>query len=393
MMKRMLAALLTVIVLTATAVLSGCNFVDVKDPAETDPKGEDSSAPVTDPADEEEPYDYDLSEYIEVGQYLGIEVGVVSPEVSQNQIDSAIANLLSQNATYTTITDRPAKADDTLTIDYVGTINDIPFEGGTGSGKSITLTGNGGYIDGFADGLIGASIGETVDLHLTFPEDYFNTAYAGKDCVFKVTVKAITETILPEYNDAFVASISDDYATAEEYTQYIKDSLYEQNKELCESAKQSAIWEKIMDSVNVLKYPDKEVNYLYDSYISQITAMLEAYDYTLEYYVTTYTIFDSVAAFQEEIMTESKAYVAEEMTLYYLLREANVTLTESEFQQGAAHYAQLTGYGTADALIQAYGKAVVEQNILFDKLFTILTENAIETPSEMTIDELIAKVQ
>lgn len=393
MMKKTLAILLAAIMMTATVALSSCNFVDIPEPSDSDTTASDTGTSDTDPVETDPPYDYTLSEYIEIGEYLGIEVEVVSPEVSQTQIDSTIASLLSQNATTETITDRPAKANDTLTIDYVGTINDIPFEGGTGSDQSITLSETSGYIDGFADGLIGVSVGETVELHLAFPESYHVAAYVGRDCVFTVTVKAIVETILPEYNDAFVASISEDYQTTEAYTQYIKDTLYAQNEELCESAKKSAIWNTIMDSVNVLSYPEKELNELYDSYITQITTMLQTYDYTLEDYVSIYTVFDSVAAFQEEIMTEAKAYVAEEMTFYYLIRETELTISEEEFEQGAAYYAQLTGYGTADALISAYGRDVVEQNILFDKLFTVLLDNAVEVPSTMTIDELIANTQ
>lgn len=83
---------------------------------------------------------------------------------------------------------------DTVNIDFTGYIDGETFEGGSTNGAGTDLViGSGGYIAGFEDGIIGHSVGETFDLNLTFPEDYWNEDYAGKDVVFTTTVNGIYE--------------------------------------------------------------------------------------------------------------------------------------------------------------------------------------------------------
>lgn len=84
---------------------------------------------------------------------------------------------------------RAVEEGDTVAIDYVGKKDGVAFEGGTGS-YDLTI-GSGAFIDGFEDGLIGHTIGETVDLNLTFPEDYGSEDLAGQDVVFTVTINGI----------------------------------------------------------------------------------------------------------------------------------------------------------------------------------------------------------
>ncbi len=83
---------------------------------------------------------------------------------------------------------------DTVNIDYVGYIDGVEFEGGSTDGAGTDLViGSGTYIDGFEEGIIGHTVGETFDLNLSFPDDYWNTEYAGKDVVFTVTLNEIYE--------------------------------------------------------------------------------------------------------------------------------------------------------------------------------------------------------
>lgn len=83
---------------------------------------------------------------------------------------------------------------DTVNIDYVGYIDGVEFEGGSTDGAGADLViGSGTYIDGFEEGIIGHTVGETFDLNLSFPDDYWNTEYAGKDVVFTVTLNEIYE--------------------------------------------------------------------------------------------------------------------------------------------------------------------------------------------------------
>ncbi len=82
-----------------------------------------------------------------------------------------------------------AQKGDTVVIDFAGYMDGVQFEGGTATGFPLKL-GSGKFVPGFEDQLIGVELGETRDVNITFPQDYY-PELAGKDVVFKVTVKNI----------------------------------------------------------------------------------------------------------------------------------------------------------------------------------------------------------
>lgn len=99
-----------------------------------------------------------------------------------------------QSETYQTDTSLTVEDGDTVNIDYVGTVDGVEFEGGSTDGNGTDLViGSGDYIDDFEDQLIGSHPGDTVEVQVTFPDDYGNEELNGKDAVFTVTVNGIYE--------------------------------------------------------------------------------------------------------------------------------------------------------------------------------------------------------
>lgn len=95
---------------------------------------------------------------------------------------------------YSTDTSLTVEDGDTVNIDYVGTVDGVEFDGGSTEGMGTDLViGSGSYIDDFEEQLIGAHPGETVEVNVTFPDDYYSTDMAGKDAVFTVTINGIYE--------------------------------------------------------------------------------------------------------------------------------------------------------------------------------------------------------
>ena len=93
------------------------------------------------------------------------------------------------NSRMVSVEDRAVKDGDIVTIDFAGTVDGVAFDGGTAQGQQLTI-GSNTFIPGFEEQLIGAKIGESRDVKITFPENYVPTL-AGKDVVFKVTIKDI----------------------------------------------------------------------------------------------------------------------------------------------------------------------------------------------------------
>ena len=100
----------------------------------------------------------------------------------------------SDTSSYSTDTSLTVEDGDTVNIDYVGTIDGVEFDGGSTGGAGTDLViGSGNYIDVFEDQLIGSHPGDTVEVNVTFPDDYGNEELNGKDAVFTVTINGIYE--------------------------------------------------------------------------------------------------------------------------------------------------------------------------------------------------------
>ena len=115
--------------------------------------------------------DYDLNEYLKVGEYKGLTVAPYSISVTDDEVQEQIQSNLKAAAKDTKLDKNTAIADgDTVNIDYTGKVDGKKFDGGTAEKQDLTI-GSGSFIDGFESGLIGHKKGETVTLNLTFPED------------------------------------------------------------------------------------------------------------------------------------------------------------------------------------------------------------------------------
>ena len=138
-----------------------------------------------------------------LGEYRGLEVGRREPRVTDEQIDEQLEALRERSARLENV-DRPAQDGDSVVLDFEGTIDGEPFEGGTARGYLLEL-GTGRLIEGFEEQLSGASAGEERRVEVTFPADYGAEELAGRDAVFEVTVKEVKEKRLPELDDEFAA--------------------------------------------------------------------------------------------------------------------------------------------------------------------------------------------
>jgi trigger factor len=136
-----------------------------------------------------------------LGEYKGIVVGRREPKVDEQEVQAELERLRESHASLETV-DRPAGEGDYVVMDYVGSIDGEPFEGGEGRGQVVEL-GSGRLIPGFEDQLKGASAGEERTVELTFPDDYPAEQLADKDASFAVEVKEVKEKRLPELDNDF----------------------------------------------------------------------------------------------------------------------------------------------------------------------------------------------
>ena len=174
---------------------------------------------------------------VTLGQYKGVEVDKADYEVTAEDVDAEIRREQQKNAVEQEITDRPVQDKDEIKLDFEGFVDGEAFEGGQATDYSLVI-GSGSFIPGFEDQLIGAVIGEEKEVNVTFPENYGSKELAGKPAVFKCTVKAIKEKVLPELDDEFASEVSS-FSTMEEYKADVEKKLLEQRAENYRKAKEN----------------------------------------------------------------------------------------------------------------------------------------------------------
>lgn len=278
---------------------------------------------------ESTPYsDYDLSEYVKVGDYKGLEYDKISVSVTDEEIQEEIQSRCEDNATTKTVKKGTVKDGDTINVSFEGRIDGETFEGGSSDSYDITI-GTTSMIDGFTEGLIGKKVGSTVTLDLTFPEDYSNEEVAGKDVTFEVNIKSKQVEEVPEYNLDFVKEYSD-YDTLEEYEQSVKEDLKAEKTETEESNVKSTLWAKIVENSEVKKYPEEKDELIETTMQSFKDAAADS-DIEWEDYLEQIGYTEDEL---EETVTEyAETKVFQEMIVYYIAEQEGIEVTDDEYEE------------------------------------------------------------
>lgn len=361
------------------ALMTGCGNADT-DTAETTQESMAESETGTEAGTEDygpEAYlsGINVADYVTLGEYKGIEVSVDAPVVTDEYLDSYIDYVLQSNMVTTEITDRLVEEGDIVNIDYEGKIDGVAFDGGTAQGYDLTI-GSGTFIDGFEDGLIGAETGETVDVNVTFPENYQGEEVAGKDAVFTVTVNSISVETLPELTDEFVQGLDVGVNTVEEYRQYAYDLLMEEEQATHDSNAEIAVLEAVMAGSQIQDPPEDMTNRYYNRIIDNMTYYASLYGYDLE-------TFLSMQGTSEDAIRESAAQAGQEIIVMQAIADAEgLSVTDEELDAEIETNAGSLGYDDVEEYRASLDVEGYREYMMSEKVLNFLLENAVVTDVE-----------
>ena len=171
-----------------------------------------------------------LKPEVNLGEYKGVAIEEFSAEVTEEEVNAEIDRERDNSARMVSVEDRAVQDGDMTELDFEGFVDGEAFEGGKSENYPLTI-GSGAFIPGFEEQLIGAELNKEVEVKVTFPEDYNAEHLAGKDAVFKCTVKEIKVKELPELDDEFASEVSE-YDTLEEYKANVRKGLEEKKAKL-----------------------------------------------------------------------------------------------------------------------------------------------------------------
>lgn len=312
--------------------------------------------------------------YCDLPEYKGLEYEETKSTVTDADVKTKIDSLLQQYATKTQVKEGTVKEGDNVNIDFVGSIDGVEFDGGNSNGAGYDLTlGSGSMIPGFEDGIMGHKVGETFNIKATFPENYGKEDLNGKEADFKVTINYMTDTQLPEYNDAFIASYTD-ATTVLEYEDSVRKDLVEQYEKSDKSANESAVMQVLVEKTTYNEYPQKEMQDLIDQSIAQQEKAASQYGYSLGDYVTARYGFQSEDDFREYVQGLAEDYMKEKIAVCAVAKDAGITVTKEEVDDYKKTVMDYYGYDSS-TLEENYSSEDLVYYALAQKVVDYLLEN------------------
>lgn len=329
--------------------------------------------------------DYQALDYVTLGAYNGLEV-TVDPvaQVTEEEIDATIEASVTSGDLYDEVTEGTVQEGDLVNIDYVGTLDGEAFDGGTAEGYDLEI-GSGSFIDGFEDGLVGVNVGDTVDLNLTFPENYGSAELAGQDTVFTVTVNSIK--VMPQIDDELANTLSGgEYTTMEGYREYIREQLQQSNEQEQETNILIDLMTQLYNTSTIEGYPQELVDYSLTAATLTYESTAQMYGMELEDFLSAYYGMTQ-DDFNQQMEEYIKQSLQQEMILKAIAEEEGMTVSDEEYTEGCENYRQAQGYETVDDLVADYGEAVIRTSLLIDKAMDYVRETAVVTEAVETESE------
>lgn len=203
---------------------------------------------------------------VTLGKYKGVTVTRMDASVSDEEVEKEIESQLSRNARTIDVTDRAAQKGDTVVLDFDGSVDGVPFEGGKAEGYTLEL-GSNSFIPGFEDQLCGKNLEEDIDVNVTFPEDYHAEELAGKPALFKCKLHKISAKELPELDADFAEDQGFD--SVDDYKADVKKNLEERKAASIKRTQEDEALGKIVAD-SKMDVPEKMID-------TQVNQMLNEY--------------------------------------------------------------------------------------------------------------------
>lgn len=308
--------------------------------------------------------DIKLSKYVKVPDYTTITVNPSLVHLEEYEYDDATKEWFRNMCEPIAIKEGAVQDGDWINLDYAGFKDGVQFTGGTAQDQFLGI-GTNSFIPGFESGLIGVNVGETVNLDLTFPENYSNAELAGADVVFEVTVNYI----VPPMTDEAVASLNkEEYSNIAEMKVFVKAKLdaaaEESNKSTIINTALSEIYSQCVYKDIPNHFIEREKEYMN----AQFGPLAADYGLDLNGYF--------MAAYQRTPEEMAVTYVKQRFMIMELANKMGITVTEEEIDAKLEEQATY-GQTTQEELLANYSndRDFFAESIYAEKVYEGLYEN------------------
>ena len=314
-----------------------------------------------------------LKPEVKLGDYKGLTVEKQDRTVTDEAVEAKI-EAKRQELAELVVKEAAAAKGDTVVIDFEGFKDGQAFDGGKGENHSLEL-GSNSFIPGFVDQLIGAEPGQSLDVNVTFPENYQAEELAGQDATFKVTVHEVKAKELPELDDEFAKDADDEVESLEEYKNKVRVQLEETMEATAKEAVEDLVLRQAVENAEVVELPqamvDDEVQRQMDHFLNNMKR--QGINEDMYYQLSGTSREDLHKQFAEESELRTKT----NLVLEAIVKEEGIEVSEDEIQ---AEVEALAGqYGMdANQVRQYVTEDMLVSDIKLKKAMSLIVDSAEE---------------
>ncbi len=316
---------------------------------------------------------------ITLGEYKGIEVEKKTAEVTDEELDTEISRVRENNSRMITVDDRATQEGDTVIINFDGYVDGEQFEGGKAEDYSLVL-GSHTFIDNFEEQLIGKNAGDSVEVHVTFPDMYQAEELRGKDAVFYVEINDIKVKELPDIDDEFAQDVSD-FDTLEEYKEDLKKKLLENKEAALEREKEEEVIGAIIEN-SQMEIPDPMVDAQTRQMTQEFAQRLQAQGLSMEQYMQLTGLTPQKMI--DELKPQALKRIQSRLVLEAVAAAENIEVSDEDYDKEVGRMAEaynmekdkLTG------LISDNEKEQIRMDIAVQKAVELVVASAAEKSQE-----------
>lgn len=309
-----------------------------------------------------------VSPEVKLGAYKNLGIKKDAVKVAAKDVDEKIKETQEKQARLVDI-DAAAENGNTVLIDFEGSVDGVPFDGGKADNYELEL-GSNTFIPGFEDQLVGVKAGDVKDVNVTFPDDYGAEELKSKAAVFKCTVKAVRKKELPAIDDDFAKEVSD-FDTLAEYKASVKKELEDEANERAEAKFEDDIVEKVV-SASEVEIPDIMIEREIDADVKDLEMRAMNYGLTMDSYLEH--MGKTMAELRKDYREHAEKSVKVRLVLQALIKEEKIDITNEDFEARIQYLADRS-HKTVDEVKKTMDEEAfnyVANSAVFQKLMDVL---------------------
>ncbi|MFA7743737.1 trigger factor [Salinicoccus roseus] len=308
---------------------------------------------------------------VKLGEYKGLEAEELDTEVTEEDVQKEIDNMLEAHADMVVKEDGKVEEGDVVNLDFDGYVDGEQFEGGQAEGYELEI-GSGSFIPGFEEQVVGMGVEEEKDVNVTFPEEYHAEELAGKEATFKVKVNSIKSKEIPELDDELVKELDQDVETVDALKEKVEKDLKEAKENEADVTMKEQLIEQAAENAEI-DVPEAMVKTETDRMLQEFEQRLSQQGINMEMYQQLSGQDED--ALREQMKDDAQKRVRTNLVLKQIAVDEDIEVTEADMDKELEKMSEQFGIKVEDIKSTLGDLSMLQDDLKVQKAIDVLVDN------------------